>query len=364
MLLIVRGRLLTCPECREGCEELAEQQLFAQDLLDVLLAFHWETLPETRPIKQDDTQLWKFRQIISSWSQLSILFTEEWLGITRNCSHPVGHEEVQPSLLRALHDKVAEGRHVLWPGDVSVALHSSLTCKPAKVNRLSERSISVWGGDHFLGWSWCRADHSRAQTARWGLRRSPPAWSRRVPSASCRSPWRASASSTGCTRKSLRAPHTRRRSRGARPCGPSSRGPALKTAVAASAAVQLGLRAPSQRESKLLKWLTPCGLFGLVNILSKQWSMLDIFIAALNTGDKRLVSLRQRFIKYIIRESCCWLCEDWRTCWGRCLLWSSRTGWSASVLSSSPRRPGYQTLSEDQTGPMVRSALFIMFIHN
>lgn len=40
MLFIVRGRLLTCPECREGCEELAEQQLFAQDLLDVLLAFH------------------------------------------------------------------------------------------------------------------------------------------------------------------------------------------------------------------------------------------------------------------------------------------------------------------------------------
>lgn len=38
MLLMLRGH--TCPECREGCEELAEQQLFAQDLLDVLLAFH------------------------------------------------------------------------------------------------------------------------------------------------------------------------------------------------------------------------------------------------------------------------------------------------------------------------------------
>ncbi len=38
---------LTCPECREGSEELTEQQLFAQDLLDVFLAFHRETLQET-----------------------------------------------------------------------------------------------------------------------------------------------------------------------------------------------------------------------------------------------------------------------------------------------------------------------------
>lgn len=37
----------TCPECRDGSEELTEQQLFAQDLLDVFLAFHRETLPET-----------------------------------------------------------------------------------------------------------------------------------------------------------------------------------------------------------------------------------------------------------------------------------------------------------------------------
>lgn len=34
----------TCPECREGGEELAEQQLFGQNLLKVLLAFHGETL--------------------------------------------------------------------------------------------------------------------------------------------------------------------------------------------------------------------------------------------------------------------------------------------------------------------------------
>lgn len=37
----------TCPECGEGSEELTEQQLFAQDLLDVFLAFHRETLSET-----------------------------------------------------------------------------------------------------------------------------------------------------------------------------------------------------------------------------------------------------------------------------------------------------------------------------
>lgn len=37
----------TCPECRDGSEELTEQQLFAQDLLDIFLAFHRETLQET-----------------------------------------------------------------------------------------------------------------------------------------------------------------------------------------------------------------------------------------------------------------------------------------------------------------------------
>lgn len=35
--------------------------------------------------------------------------------------------------------------------------------------------------------------------------------------------------------------------------------------------------------SRYFDQLTPCESFGLVNILSKQWSMLDIFIAALNT---------------------------------------------------------------------------------
>ncbi len=36
----------TCPDCRESCEELTEQQLLAQDLLDVFLAFHRESLHE------------------------------------------------------------------------------------------------------------------------------------------------------------------------------------------------------------------------------------------------------------------------------------------------------------------------------
>lgn len=34
----------TCPEGRKGREELTEQQLFAQDLLDVFLAFNRKTL--------------------------------------------------------------------------------------------------------------------------------------------------------------------------------------------------------------------------------------------------------------------------------------------------------------------------------
>lgn len=38
----------TCPECRDGSEELTEQQLFAQDLLEVFLAFHRETLQEIK----------------------------------------------------------------------------------------------------------------------------------------------------------------------------------------------------------------------------------------------------------------------------------------------------------------------------
>lgn len=40
----------TCPERRDGSEELTEQQLLAQDLLDVLLAFHRETLAVTETI--------------------------------------------------------------------------------------------------------------------------------------------------------------------------------------------------------------------------------------------------------------------------------------------------------------------------
>lgn len=40
----------TCPECRECSEKLTEQQLFAQDLLDVLLSFHGETLTVTETV--------------------------------------------------------------------------------------------------------------------------------------------------------------------------------------------------------------------------------------------------------------------------------------------------------------------------
>lgn len=37
----------TCPESGEGSEELTEQQLLGENLLDVLLALHRETLPTT-----------------------------------------------------------------------------------------------------------------------------------------------------------------------------------------------------------------------------------------------------------------------------------------------------------------------------
>lgn len=40
-------RTRTCPECRKCSEELTKQQLFAQNLLEVLLAFHREALRET-----------------------------------------------------------------------------------------------------------------------------------------------------------------------------------------------------------------------------------------------------------------------------------------------------------------------------
>lgn len=42
-------------------------------------------------------------------------------------SHPICHEEVQPSFFCTLQDKVSEGSYVFWPCDVAIPIHPPLT---------------------------------------------------------------------------------------------------------------------------------------------------------------------------------------------------------------------------------------------
>lgn len=68
----------TCPECREGCEELTEQQLFTQDLLDVFLAFHRKTLPEIRVMKSPITARKAEHVSSTHWEQGSVNLSAVW----------------------------------------------------------------------------------------------------------------------------------------------------------------------------------------------------------------------------------------------------------------------------------------------
>lgn len=47
----------TRPECGNCSEELTKQQLFAQDLLEVLLAFHGEALGKNRDHTETDPNI-------------------------------------------------------------------------------------------------------------------------------------------------------------------------------------------------------------------------------------------------------------------------------------------------------------------
>lgn len=59
-----RQRSVTCPDNRQRHEELTEQQLFAEDLLQVLLSLHWETLKREHKEQSRKEEWWGLKRVL------------------------------------------------------------------------------------------------------------------------------------------------------------------------------------------------------------------------------------------------------------------------------------------------------------
>ena len=215
-------------------------------------------------------------------------------------SHPICHQEVQPSLFCALQDKVSEGCYVFWPGDVPIPIYSFLTCEPQR------------SGFTELSLTWDRTDFC-----------PPPKldvhtiiWLEQLTRGCIEILQFEITGSLQCHPKALGMPPPLPQyvfGKASRPCADVTKVQKLALTVLCKRFLynERGLLHHLFKQACMC-WanktsvhhcnfdqLTPCESFGLVNMLSKQWSMLLIFIAALNTETMQynmMLSLKGWFI--------------------------------------------------------------------
>lgn len=188
-------------------------------------------------------------------------------------SHPVCHQAVQPSFISILQNEVPEGSDVFRPSDVTISVYPSLTCGP-------QRSNSHWN-THCLRQFLFLCQHDVLVHTIIRLKQF-----------------------TRCCIEILQFEVTgpfQRHTKALSMPAPPPKNVLRKTSRSRTdvAKVQklaftvfcqgflkntdLNHLAFMAEAAEPTDALTPCESFGLVNMLSKQWSMLAIFIAALNT---------------------------------------------------------------------------------